>query len=211
MGFRFFVVYAAVSLICCCSDASGPFDPTDDQLDGNVVVGDATSRSDASSADGGDSEISVDATTGVDAGGSMDAATPDGGGVQDAGISTFCAQSATATLTATQVIEQASELTDSVILLTSQRTARTARICTPVDCSPSQSCCQTCTATVTADGIVPLRASTCLGGRYGCSGSDCVTVCNPPTVEQPIGYLGVVRSEGPVVVLEVLRVIPEIR
>lgn len=171
-------------LIAGCECGEEP--PPDDTFDGNVIVGDGPVRADAA-LDGGIDAGEQDATSdaGDPDGGRSDAATD--AGTSDAG--SICDEAPVATLTATSVAAELATYEGMVIAVTGTAT-QTAIACTEMACPPGVPCCNTCTATVSIAGVVPLYGSSCFTRPPGCTGTECGQICHPPILGLEQRFVG---------------------
>jgi hypothetical protein len=169
-------------LLLACSSSTHP--PPD--FDANVLVGDAMpidlgprpdARADAAEA-------------GTDAGGSEDAdAEP-----PDSGID--CMATPVLTLSATLAAARASTLAGMLVEVTGTATIG-IETCTATVCSATMPCCNTCTAPIAIDGLLPLEPSAeCDPHRVGCAGNECTLSCSPPVAGVPQRFVGVLH-QGP--------------
>lgn len=189
---------AALALLAACK-SEPPAPPPDDPFDGNVVVGDATAVDAAPLADARpqDGATFDAADAGFLDGTSADAPGPrDGAGDGDVEVldtGTSCGAPAVATVTASAAVTRLRELEGMVVEIEGTLT-ETGRSCTELVCPADRPCCNTCTATVSIDGIVRLEQSACFPSAPACTGDTCVLVCTPPIFGLPQRVRGVVMS-----------------
>lgn len=185
MASRFFRHSLLVGLVVAgCECGEDP--PPDDVFDGNVIVGDGPVAKDG----GRDSAVDADLLDGA-----TDSGTPDGGtadaaldaGPQDGG--TICDEMPVATLSATAAAAELDTYEGMVVAVTGTAT-QGETICTEMACPPDSPCCNTCTATVSIQGVLPLRDSACFTPGPGCSGTECGQVCRPPIIGLPQRFVG---------------------
>jgi hypothetical protein len=180
--FRLSLALALLATACDCGEGM----PPDDTFDGNVIVG-----------DGSVPDVEVDAETDS---GALDSTISDGpadaadaaDAIPDSGDP--CSEPAVAVLTATAAIAELSTWQDMIVEITGTATA-TGLSCTNRACPPENPCCNTCTATVAIDSVVPLIDGLCFSGA-GCSGNECTQVCRPPLLGLPQRFTGTLRDRG---------------
>jgi hypothetical protein len=166
-------------------------------FDGNVVVGDATSGASADRAlrEAGSRTDGEDRDEGP---GDQDGGALDGeiGRDADSGETDLaCPTTATATLSAAEAIAQADAFDHRVVAVTGTSTA-TDTVCSHQPCADGGACCNTCSATVAIDGVLPLRGSACFPAP-GCSGNECSQVCRPPIIGVRQTFRGeLLRDDG---------------
>jgi hypothetical protein len=192
----------ALLIVARCSCDEDP--PPDDSFDGNVVVGDAMLRdADRPPRDAELEDGEVDRDSGEDGGDATrvdgsDAETSDG--EVDAGPN--CDVTPVRVLTATEAESLAAQLAGMIVEITGTATT-TALSCTELSCEDAGACCNTCTATVTIDAVIPLVASECFAMPPGCTGNECAQVCRPQVLGVPQRFLGRLRDDAALMLFSV--------
>ncbi len=182
--FRLSVVLALVATACDCGE--GP--PPDDTFDGNIIVGDGTV-----------SDGAIDATE--DASTDIDASSGDSGGEDaiDASDATIdagdrCSEPPVGVFTASAAVDQVGALAGMIVEITGTAT-ETGLSCSAMACPPEMPCCNTCTATITIEGVLPLVGGSCFSAP-GCSGSECAQTCSPALLGLPQRFRGELLDRG---------------
>jgi hypothetical protein len=177
-------------MLACSSSSSPPPD-----FDANVLVGDATPidfgpRADAHlPEDGG----SPDADSGTQDG---DALPPDSG--------IDCQAAPVLTLSASAAAARASSLDGMMVEVTGTATVGLVA-CTATVCGASMPCCNSCSAPILLDRVLPLEANaSCYPHRLGCFGNECTLSCSPPATGVAQRFTGVLHR-GPSLELYVIH------
>ncbi|MFO0724914.1 MAG: hypothetical protein U1E65_14130 [Myxococcota bacterium] len=194
-------------LTFACSDPVSPPTP-----DAGYLIGDATVS------DSGLTPIDAAPDAAVDAGLLEDAAPPDaalldaaprdaglgGADADPADVPDPCSEAPALTTTATGALALVGS-EGAVIDVVGTATITTIG-CTDRACGAQDPCCNTCTAEVWIDRVLPLRAGAC-AATVGCSGDECNLVCSPPVLGIPGRYRGRLVGTSSRA-LELYRVLP---
>lgn len=182
----------------CADDQDG-----NDLFDGNFIVGDAAEGDrgpgldalqedvdqglrDAGDAGLGDVEEDAAADLGL-----LDASPPDGE-PEDAGPDP-CDVVPELTLTASAAFAQAQSLDGRPVAIEGVLGLGPV-LCTDRACPVEDPCCNSCTASLRLDEILPVVSSACLT-NVGCDGDDCGLVCRPAVLGGAATYVGIVRDD----------------